>query len=98
MKNSESPHIIYLIHNHIQVSRLIGYRLHCIPLKKVSSWCKEELYRFDEGCFVKWCTEVNFGVYQNQDKKNLNRVAWGLDVGHKNQIRIKSLVFAFAFF
>ena len=24
---------------------------------------------------------VNFGV-QNQDKENLKRVAWGLDIGH----------------
>jgi len=41
---------------------------------------------------------VDFGVYQNQDKENLKRVAWGLDVGHENRTRIKSLVFAFAFF
>ena len=25
MKNSESPPIRYLVHNHIQISRLIGY-------------------------------------------------------------------------
>ena len=35
---------------------------------------------------------------QNQDKKNLKRVAWGLDVGHEDRTRIKSLVFAFVFF
>jgi len=41
---------------------------------------------------------VDFGVYQNQKMKNLKRVAWGLDVGHKDRIRVKSLVFVFAFF
>ena len=34
---------------------------------------------------------------QNQDKENLKRVAWGLDVGQEDRTRIKSLVFAFAF-
>ena len=33
---------------------------------------------------------------QNQDKENLKRVAWGLDVGHEDRTRIKSLLFAFA--
>ena len=42
--------------------------------------------------------EVDFGVYQNQNKKNLKWVVWGLDVGHEDRIRIKSLVFEFAFF
>ena len=35
---------------------------------------------------------------QNQDKKNLKRVAWGLDVGQEDRTRIKSLMFAFAYF
>jgi len=35
---------------------------------------------------------------QNQDKENLKRVAWGLDVGHEDRTRIKSLVFVFAYF
>jgi len=35
----------------------------------VSSWCKEELYIFDEEYFVKWCTGVDFGVYQTQLRK-----------------------------
>jgi len=37
-------------------------------------------------------------VYQNKDKKNLKRVAWGLDVGHEDRTKIKSLVFVFAYF
>ena len=41
---------------------------------------------------------VNFRVYQNQDKKSLKRVAWGLDVGQEDRTRIKSLVFVFAYF
>ena len=63
----------------------------------MSSWYKEEVYRFGEG-FCQVCTEVDFGVFQNLDKKNLKRVAWGLDVGHKDRSKIKSLVFVFAFF
>ena len=35
---------------------------------------------------------------QNQDKENLKQVAWGLDVGHEDQTKIKSLVFVFAYF
>ena len=35
---------------------------------------------------------------QNQDKENLKRVAWGLDVGHEDRTRIKSLVFEFVYF
>ena len=41
--------------------------------------------------------ELILGV-KNQDKKNLKRVAWVLDVGHEDRTRIKSLVFAFAYF
>jgi len=41
--------------------------------------------------------ELIMGV-QSQDKENLKRVAWGLDVGHENRTMIKSFVFAFAFF
>ena len=41
---------------------------------------------------------VDFRVYQNQDKKNLKRVAWGLDIGHQDRTKIKSLVFAFVLF
>ena len=41
---------------------------------------------------------VDFEVYKNQDKENLKRVAWGLDVGHEDRTRIKSLMFAFAYF
>ena len=37
-------------------------------------------------------------MYQNQDKKNLKWVARGLDVGHEDRTRIKSLVFVFAYF
>jgi len=37
-------------------------------------------------------------VYQIQDKKTLKRVLWGLDVCHEDCTRIKSLVFAFAYF
>ena len=32
---------------------------------------------------------------QNQDKKIIKRVAWGLDVGQEDRTRIKSLVFAY---
>ena len=36
-------------------------------------------------------------MYKTKDKKNLKRVAWGLDVGQEDRTRIKSLAFAFAF-
>ena len=101
MKNFESPPIRYLVHDHIQVSRLMGYFViiqreelykrvssWCREelYKKVSSWCREELYRFDKGCFVKWCTRVKFGMYHNQDKENFKRGAWGLDIGHEDHV------------
>ena len=31
-------------------------------------------------------------------KENLKRIAWGLDVSHKDRTRIRSLVFAFEIF
>jgi len=37
-------------------------------------------------------------VHKIKGKENLKRVAWRLDVGQEDRIRIKSLVFAFAFF
>jgi len=63
----------------------------------VSPWCREELYEFGKGCLSSGVQGVDLGV-QNQDKKNLKRVAWGLDVGQEDRTRIKSLVFAFAYF
>ena len=37
-------------------------------------------------------------MYQNQDKENLKQVAWGLDIGHEDRTRLKSLMFVFAYF
>ena len=112
MKNSESPPIRVLIHNHLQVSRLIGYFV--ITQREV-------LYKViflvlrrgvQENCLLgaeKSCTdlvkivcqvvykELILGV-QNRDKENLKRVAWGLDEGQEDRTRIKSLMFAFAYF
>ena len=96
MKNSESPPIRDLA---TTIYRLKAYRIQCIH-SKICYLLNEE----------KSCTnltkvvcqvvykELILGVYQNQEKENLKRVAWRLDVGHKDRIRIKSLVFAFAFF
>ena len=75
---------------------LLGVDKRCT--RKFSSWCREELYRFGKGYFVKWCTRSWFWVYKIKNKENLKRVAWGLDVGHKDRSRIKSLMFAFVFF
>ena len=68
---------------------LLGVEKRCT--RKLSSWYTEELYGFDKGCFVKWCTRSWFW-------DNLKRVAWGLDIGQEDRISIKSLVFAFALF
>ena len=65
VKNSESP-IRYLVHNHLQVSRLIGYNVihqrKCLlsVKKRCTKSCLlgvEKRYRFDKSCFVKWCTK-----------------------------------------
>ena len=41
---------------------------------------------------------VDFGCTKSRIQKISSGVAWGLDVGQEDRTRIKSLVFAFAFF
>ena len=89
MKNSKSPPIRVLVHDHIQVSRLIGYFIitQREELYKCIFLIGEEVYKCC--CLLgveKSCTDlanivlssgvqgVDFGVYQNQDKKNLKWV------------------------
>ena len=76
VKNSESPPIRVLIHDHIQV--LKAYRLFCNHSKKgfvqgyllgvekrctrkLSSWCREELYGFGKGYLSSGVQGVDFG-------------------------------------
>ena len=96
VKNSESPPIRYLVHNHIQVSRLIGYIV--FHQRKCLLGVKKSCTVLTKGVLSSDVQKLILRVYQNKDKKNLKRVAWGLDVGHKDQTMIKSLVFTFAFF
>ena len=45
--------------------------------KLLSSWCREELYRFSKGCFVKWCARSWFWVYKINIRKILSRLLGG---------------------
>jgi len=112
VKNSKSPSIRVLIHDHIQV--LKAYRLFCNHSKKgvvqgyllVLRRCVQEncLLGIEKSCtdLVKVVCQVVYKVLvlsvQNKVKENLKRVAWGLDVGQEDRIRIKSLLFVFAYF
>ena len=73
-----------------------AYRLHCNQLKKVSSWCKEKLYRLDKGCFVKWCTIVDLGCIKIRTRKISSGLLenWHGSKGPK-QNKIFSVSFAF---
>ena len=76
MKNSESPPIRVLVHDHIEV--LKAYRLFCYHSKrsivqgyllgvekkctrKLSSCCREELYEFGKGYLSSGVQGVDFG-------------------------------------
>ena len=112
VKNSESPPIRGLVQDHIQISRFIGlivitqrevlYKSAFLVQKRNCTRCcllgVRRVARIWQKLFVKQCTRCWFWVYKIKDKENLKRVAWGLDVGHEDRIRIKSLVFAFAYF
>ena len=85
VKNSESPPIrvlfcsrshtslktYKLFYNHSKRSivqvYLLGVEKRCIW--KLSSWCREELYRFDKCYFVKWCIRSWFWVYKIRIRK-----------------------------
>ena len=88
-----------IVCNHSKRS-IVQERLLCVEeklYKVLSSWCKRSCTYLANGVLSSG-VQVLFWVYSNQEKENLKRVAWGLDVGHKNRTRIKSLMFAFAFF
>jgi len=87
VKNSESPPIRILIHDHIQV--LKAYRLFCNHSKKgvvqgyllgaekrctrkSSSWCKEELYEFGKSCLSSGVHGVDFGCTKSRIRKISN--------------------------
>ena len=72
---------------------LLGVKKRCTKsccLLGVEKSCSD----LTKGVLLSGVQEVNFGVYQNQDKENLKRVAWGLDVGHEDRIRILRLHFS----
>ena len=111
VKNSDSPPIRVLVHNHIHLK---AYRIDCNHSKRsivqerllgveeklykvLSSWCKRSCTHLAKGVLSSG-VRCWFWVYPNQEKENLKRIVWGLDVGHEDRTRIKSFVFAFAFF
>ena len=51
-----------------------------------------------KGCLSSGVQGVGFACIKSRIKKNLKRVAWGLDVGQEDRTRIKSLIFVFVFF
>ena len=105
VKNSESPPLRVLIHDDIQVSRLIGYFV-ITQREALYKVIFLVLRRGIQGNYLlgieKSCTdlakivcqvvyeELILGV-QNQDKKSLKQADWGLDVGQEDWTRIKSL-------
>ena len=109
MKNSESPAIRNLIHDHIQVFK--AYRILCNHSKRrvvqecllgveksCTSCCLlgvEKSLQIWQRVFCQVVYKKLILTIQNQDKKNLKRVAWGLDVGHEDRTRIKSLFASF---
>ena len=112
VKNSESPPIRVLVHDHIKIQDLqdlfVFIKEKCctrvssgveqkLYKELLSSWCRRVVHIWQRR-FIKWCTRCWFWVYKIKDKKNLKRVTWGLDVGQEDRTKIKSLVFAFAFF
>jgi len=78
-------------------TRFKAYRIHCNHSKSCCLLGVEKSCTDLTKAVLSSCVQgVDFGVFQ--DKKNLKRVVWGLDIGHKERTKIKSLVFAFAFF
>jgi len=91
VKNSESPPIRDLVHDHIQDSRLIGFTVVIQMRRVVQEYLLGEKKRYTKSCSLlgieKSCIDlakailsrgaqgVDFGMYQNQDKENLKRVA-----------------------
>ena len=82
MKNSESIRV--LVHDHIQVLKayrlfcnhskrsvvqgyLLGVEKRCT--KKLSSWCREELYGFGKGCLSSIVQGVGFGCTKSRIRK-----------------------------
>ena len=76
------------VHDHIQV--LKAYKIFCNHLKrsivqgyllgekrctrKLSSWCREELYGFDKGCLSSGVQGVGFGCTKSRKRKISSRL------------------------
>ena len=53
--------------------------------------CKKSCTHLVKGICQVVCKVLILGVQSQRLKENLKRVAWGLDVGHKDRIRINHL-------
>ena len=49
---------------------------------------EEKVYTFGKGGLSSGVHVCDFGCTKSSIKKNLKRVAWGLDVGHEDRTRI----------
>ena len=56
---------------------------------------EEKVYTFGKGDLSSGVHGCDFGCTKSRLKENLKRVAWGLDVGHKDRTRI--ILFAFVY-
>ena len=53
---------------------------------------EEKVYTFGKGDLSSGVHGYDFGCTKSRIKENLKRVAWGLDVGHKDRTRINLFV------
>ena len=105
MKISESPPIRDLVHKHIQIKAYrisCNHLKRCIVQGRLLG-VEEKLYKMFvllvvRGVVHSWQRVVCQVVYKvlvlgvsKSGKENLKRIAWGLDVGHKDQTRINHL-------
>ena len=113
VKNSESPPIRVLVHDHIQVSRHIGYfvitqrevlyKVIFLVLRRgVQGTCllgvEKSFTDLAKVIMSSGVQGVDFGCTKLRIRKIPNGFAWGRDVGQEERTRIKSFVFAFVFF
>ena len=89
VKNSESSPIRYLVHNHVQISRLIGYII--INQRVVIFLVQRRIVQIWQKVFYQV-------VYKELILECIKIRIRKISSGYKDRTRIKSLTFAFAFF
>ena len=71
----------------LYTGRLLGWRSSCTKVKGFS-WWKRRCIHLEKGILQVVYMLYWFWVARSRIKENLKRVAWGLDVGHKDRTRI----------